>query len=103
MLELPRGRLKHRPEDFVVEEIPAYAPSGAGEHVFVRFTKRDATTLDAVRVFARALDCDPREVGFAGMKDKRAVATQTISLHAPRGVDPKAVAARALSLAIDGI
>lgn len=103
MLELPRGRLKQRPEDFVVEEIPAYAPSGAGEHVFVRFTKRDATTLDAVRAFARALDCDPREVGFAGMKDKRAVATQTISLHTPRGVDPKAVAARALSLAVDGI
>ncbi len=103
MLELPRGRLKQRPEDFVVEEIPAYAPSGAGEHVFVRFTKRDTTTLDAVRAFARALDCDPREVGFAGMKDKRAVATQTISLHAPRGVDARTVAARALSLEVDGI
>ncbi len=103
MLELPRGRLKHRPEDFVVEEIPAYAPSGAGEHVFVRFTKRDATTMDAARAFARALGCDPREVGFAGMKDKRAIATQTISLHAPRGVDPKNIAARALSLAVDGI
>ncbi len=103
MLELPRGRLKRRPEDFVVEEIPAYAPSGAGEHVFVRFTKRDATTLDAARLVARALDCDPGEVGFAGMKDKRAVTTQTISLHAPRGVDPKNIAARALSLEMSGI
>jgi tRNA pseudouridine13 synthase len=100
---LPRGRLKDRPEDFVVEEIAAYPPSGTGEHVFVRFTKRDTTTLDAARAFAHALECDPREIGFAGMKDKRAVATQTISLHAPRGTDPKAIAARALSLSVEGI
>ncbi len=101
--DLPRGRLKQSPEDFVVEEIPAYAPSGTGEHVFVRFTKRDATTLDATRAFARALGCNPRDVGFAGMKDKRAVATQTISLQAPRGVDPKVLAERALALSLDGI
>ena len=37
---LPRALIKGCPEDFVVEEIPAYAPSGRGEHVFVRFTKR---------------------------------------------------------------
>jgi tRNA pseudouridine13 synthase len=99
----PRGRLKARPEDFVVEEIPAYAPSGEGEHVFVRFTKTDRTTLDAVRAIARALSCDPREAGFAGMKDRRAVTTQTISLHAPRGIAPGELAARALSLSLPGI
>jgi tRNA pseudouridine13 synthase len=103
MPDLPRGRIKDRPEDFVVEEIPAYAPSGAGEHVFVRFTKRDMTTIDAVSALARALGCDPRAAGIAGMKDKRAVATQTISLHAPRGVDPNTVAAGARALAIEGI
>src|SRR5271165_5462573 len=103
MLDLPRGLIKHSPEDFVVEEIPAYAPSGTGDHIFVRFTKRDKTTIDAARAFARALECDPRETGFAGMKDRRAVATQTISLHAPRGVDPHAIATRARSLSFDGI
>ncbi len=103
MADLPRGRIKHRPEDFVVEEIPAYAASGEGGHVFVRFTKRDTTTLDAVRALATALGCNPREAGFAGMKDKRAVTTQTISLQAPRGVDPDAVATAALALSIDGI
>jgi tRNA pseudouridine13 synthase len=103
MVDLPRGHIKHRPEDFVVEEMAAYAPSGAGEHVFVRFTKRDVTTLDAARALACALGCDPRETGFAGMKDKRAVATQTISVHAPRGVDPSAIATRAPSLSLQGI
>jgi tRNA pseudouridine13 synthase len=103
MPSLPRGALKQRPEDFVVEEIPAYAPSGTGEHVFLRFTKTDVTTPDAVRAIARSLGCDPREAGFAGMKDRRAVTTQTISLHAPRGVDPRELAARAGALSLEGI
>jgi tRNA pseudouridine13 synthase len=102
-MTLPRGRIKERPEDFVVEELPAYEPSGAGGHVFVRFTKSDRTTLDAVRDIARALACDPRAAGFAGMKDRRAVTTQAISLQAPRGVDPEDLAARARALSIAGI
>jgi tRNA pseudouridine13 synthase len=101
--DLPPGRIKETPEDFIVEEIPAYAPSGAGEHVFVRLTKRDRTTPDAVRDLARALGCDPREAGYAGMKDKRAVTTQTVSLHAPRGTKPSDLAARALSVAVPGL
>jgi tRNA pseudouridine13 synthase len=103
MSGLPRGCIKERPEDFVVEEVPAYAPSGTGEHVYVRFTKTDRTTLDALRAIAGALGCDAREAGFAGMKDKRAVTTQTLSLHAPRGTDPGELAARAAALSLDGI
>jgi tRNA pseudouridine13 synthase len=103
MSSLPQGRIKESPEDFVVEEIPAYKPSGTGEHVFVRITKRDRTTLDAVRTIARALGCDPRAAGFAGMKDKRAVATQTLSLQTPRGTGAADLAARAQGLTIDGI
>jgi tRNA pseudouridine13 synthase len=99
----PAGRIKERPEDFVVEELPAYAPSGEGTHVYVRFTKTDLTTLDALRSIARALGCEPREAGFAGMKDRRAVTTQTLSLQAPRGVEPKELAARASALSLPGI
>jgi tRNA pseudouridine13 synthase len=102
-MDLPRGRIKDRPEDFVVEEIPAYLPSGAGEHVFVRLTKCNVTTLDAVRAIALAAGCDPGAAGFAGMKDKRAVATQTISLQTPRGVDPADLASRVCLLAIEGV
>lgn len=99
----PPGRIKERPEDFVVEEIAAYKPLGSGEHLFVRFTKTNRTTLDAVRAIARPLGCDPRAAGIAGMKDRRAVTTQTISLQAPRGASALELAARACDLAVDGI
>jgi tRNA pseudouridine13 synthase len=102
-LSLARGRIKERPEDFVVEEIPAYDPSGAGDHVYVRFTKTDRTTLDAVHAIARDLGCDPRAAGFAGMKDRRAVTTQTGSFQAPRGSTPVDLARRALALSLPGI
>jgi tRNA pseudouridine13 synthase len=100
---LPHGVIKLVPEDFVVEELPAYAPSGEGTHVFVRFTKTDLTTVDAGRALARALECDPRAAGFAGMKDKRAVTTQTISLETPRGTTPAALVERARALVLPGI
>ena len=100
---LPLGRIKQRAEDFVVEELPAYAPSGTGEHVFVRFTKTDRTTLDTLRAITHALQCDARAAGFAGMKDRRGRTTQTISIHTPRGTTPHDLAARAASPRLDGV
>jgi tRNA pseudouridine13 synthase len=96
-------RIKQSPEDFVVEEIPAYEPSGEGSHLFVRFTKTGLTTPDAVRAIARALGCDPRAAGFAGMKDKHAVTTQSASFEAPRSVKADELADRARSLSLPGI
>lgn len=95
--------IKETPEDFVVEEIPAYEPSGTGSHVYVRFRKRDLTTDAAVRAIARAVSVDPRNAGIAGMKDKRAVTTQTISLEPARGQSPDELAERVRALALPGI
>lgn len=75
------GRARSVPEDFVVEEIPAYAPDGEGTHVFVRFEKRGLTTPRAIELMARALGADPRAAGYAGMKDKHAVTTQWASFE----------------------
>lgn len=94
-----RGRIKARPEDFVVDEIPAYEPSGEGSHLFVHFRKRGRTTDDAVKAIASALRVDRREIGVAGMKDKVAVTTQWVSLPAN---DPE-LEARVRDLALDGI
>ncbi len=84
------GVLRAEPEDFRVEEIPAYAPSGEGDHLYVTFEKRGIATPDAVRSLARALGIDPREAGWAGLKDKHAVTVQTASFL--RGDADKALA-----------
>jgi tRNA pseudouridine13 synthase len=74
------GRYKVEPEDFVVDEIPAYAPSKHGEHVFLWIEKRAITTMDMVAEVAHALRADPRAVGVAGLKDAQSVSRQWISV-----------------------
>jgi tRNA pseudouridine13 synthase len=96
---LPRAVIRSAPADFVVVELPAYAPSGRGEHLYVTFRKTGRTTPDAVRDIARALELDPRSAGWAGMKDRHAVTTQTASFLLPLARDP----AEALGLSLPGI
>ena len=76
------GHLAPRPDDFQVDEIPAYPPSGEGDHWFVRVRKRDLTTDQAREIVARAAGVHPRSMGVAGQKDKTAVTTQWMSLPA---------------------
>ena len=75
------GVLRANIEDFVVEEIPSYLPSGAGAHAYAFIEKRGLTTMDVVSALADA--GAPRgAVGFAGQKDKYAVARQWLSVPA---------------------
>jgi tRNA pseudouridine13 synthase len=80
--ELPGigGRIKHIPEDFDVEEIPAYQPSGQGEHLYLWIEKRDLGAEYFVRQVARRLGIAPGEVGTAGLKDRRAITRQMVSV-----------------------
>lgn len=88
------GTLRTSEDDFIVDEELPYAPSGVGDHVFVRIEKRGLTTLDAARALARALGVRERDVGVAGMKDRRAVTRQWLSLPPP--ASPERVLAAAL-------
>ena len=78
------GTIGPDPDDFVVDEVPLYAASGSGEHLYVRFRKRSSTTRDALRAIAEAANVPVSEIGTAGMKDKHAVTTQWLSLPARR-------------------
>lgn len=84
------------PETFFVEEMPAYLPSGEGDHTYLWIEKKDLTTLDAVNRLARVLGLGARDIGYAGMKDRHATTRQWLSLP---GVDPE----RARTVAIDGL
>ena len=76
------------PEDFIVEELALYEPTGTGTHTFFAIRKRNLSTLEAIRRIARDLQVHTRQFGYAGLKDKNAVTTQVLSVE---GVLPKRV------------
>lgn len=82
------GRIKQRPDDFHVQEIPLYEPSGTGEHVYCEIQKSGITTFEAVDRLAGALPVSSRDIAFAGMKDAAAVTRQMLSIH---GIEPQMV------------
>jgi tRNA pseudouridine13 synthase len=71
-----------------VDEVPAYLPSGAGPHLYLRVEKRGRTTRDALRDLARLLGVPERDAGYAGLKDRDAVTTQWLSFPVARDPDP---------------
>ena len=90
------GLLKAAPEDFVVEEIPAYRPSGAGEHLYLWIEKVGRETPEVARALSRALNVADREVGYAGLKDRQAVTRQFFSV-------PASAEGRLSSFSLDGV
>ncbi len=79
--------------DFVVTEIPKVLPQGSGEHLWLKLRKRGLNTQDAANWLATWANVSPREVSYAGLKDKRALATQWFSIHLPARQDPPVGAA----------
>jgi tRNA pseudouridine13 synthase len=99
------GLVKATPEDFRVDELPAYEPGGAGPHLYVHVEKTGRTTREVVSALARALGVQEREAGYAGLKDRQAVTTQWLSFPAARDPDPESLAGegfRVLALARHG-
>lgn len=78
------GVFKASPEDFEVEERPAYEPSGEGEHLFLWVEKRGRSTQDVAKALARALGLQERDVSWAGLKDRQAVTRQYFSFPAKK-------------------
>jgi tRNA pseudouridine13 synthase len=74
------GRIKSVPEDFVVEEIPAYEPSGSGPFLYLWIEKRDIGAEFFVRQVAQRLGIPTGEVGTAGLKDRHAITRQMVSV-----------------------
>jgi len=74
------GVLKSVPEDFEVEEIPAYEACGEGEHLFLWIEKRGLSSEQMLQSVAGSLGIQVRDIGIAGNKDKNAVTRQFISV-----------------------
>ncbi len=82
------GKIRTTPEDFQVDELPAFEPSGEGEHLLLTVRKRGANTVHVARQIARWAGLPEMGVSYAGMKDRHAVTTQRFSVHLPKRVAP---------------
>lgn len=82
------ARLRVAPEDFRVEEIDAFAPSGSGEHLLLAVEKRGLTTPQAARRIAQWAGVAESAIGYAGLKDRHAVTRQRFSVWLPKKVAP---------------
>jgi len=74
------GTIRNRYEDFYVEEIPEITPSGVGPNVWIWIEKVGRTTLDVLLDISRDLHISRKRMGFAGMKDKKAITQQWICI-----------------------
>lgn len=82
------GRLRSRPDDFQVIELPLVEPSGEGEHAWLLIRKRMENTATVALQLARRAGVPPRQVSYAGLKDRNAVTEQWFSVHLPGRPDP---------------
>jgi tRNA pseudouridine13 synthase len=64
----------------VVEEIPLNEPEERGAFHLLKLTKRNVSTLEALRVISRHLKIPLKKIGFAGLKDKFAITSQYITV-----------------------
>jgi tRNA pseudouridine13 synthase len=76
------GTIRKEPEDFQVEEIPAYPPAGEGSHLFLLVEKKLRTTDEVIRALAKQLGLPAGQIGCAGLKDRVALTRQWLSVPA---------------------
>ena len=80
------GLIRSDPGDFVVEERLGFEPDGGTGHWLLLVEKQDANTLYVAKCLARLAGVPAGDIGFAGLKDRRAVARQWFTVPARKGV-----------------
>ncbi|MFT3756009.1 MAG: tRNA pseudouridine(13) synthase TruD [Pseudoxanthomonas sp.] len=96
MNELPRAfgdavlsaRIRSAPEDFRVEELPGFVPTGEGEHLLLTIEKRGQNTAFVAKELAKWACIPEMGVSYAGLKDRNAVTRQWFSVHLPKKIAP---------------
>lgn len=77
------GRIRKSAADFQVDEIQQFAPTGAGEHVWLHIKKTGENTDWVGGLLAKAAGVPRRDVSYAGLKDRNAITTQWFSVQMP--------------------
>ena len=66
---------------FEVTELSSYDPSGSGEHVYAWIEKEGVDSDQVVEALCRATGRPPRDIGYAGRKDRAAITRQWFSVR----------------------
>jgi len=77
------GKIRSKNEDFQVDEIQQFTPSGEGEHVWLKIRKSGENTDWVAKSLAQIAEVPRRDVSYAGMKDRNAITTQWFSVQMP--------------------
>jgi len=77
------GVIRAKPEDFQVDEIQQFRPSGSGEHVWLKIKKTGENTDWVAGLLAKIAGVPRKDVSYAGMKDRHAVTRQWFSVQMP--------------------
>jgi tRNA pseudouridine13 synthase len=75
-----RAGIKQQLDDFQVDEVLGFEPSGSGEHLYLEVRKQNLGTTQVAGMLARQLGASTADIGYAGMKDNRAICTQWFSV-----------------------
>jgi len=73
-------KIKQLPEDFIVKEISNVKFGEKGDYSYFSLKKENYSTVRAIMHIAQALRIKPKNIGFAGNKDKNAITEQVISV-----------------------
>ena len=73
-------KIKERLEDFIVSEIADIYPEGQGEYSLYILKKFNISTWDALGKIAKKLRISMDSIGYGGLKDKKAIAHQFITI-----------------------
>ncbi|MES9991172.1 MAG: tRNA pseudouridine(13) synthase TruD [Candidatus Thiodiazotropha sp.] len=78
---LGSGVIRATADDFQVDEVLGFEADGDGEHLLLQIRKRDTNTHWLAGQLAGHAGIPPKDVSYAGMKDRHAVTTQWFSLR----------------------
>ncbi len=74
-------KLKSSPKDFVVSEVASIQPSKEGDFSLYLLKKWDITTWEAIGKIAKKWKLSLKYFGYGGLKDKKALTFQYITIH----------------------
>ncbi|WOT06139.1 tRNA pseudouridine(13) synthase TruD [Shewanella youngdeokensis] len=78
-----KADLRTHNSDFLVQEILPFTPTGEGEHHLLHIRKDGLNTVEVAKMLSSFAHVHPKEVTYAGQKDKHAVTEQWFGVRIP--------------------